>query len=87
MASKAHVCIYLNILKNASNIFLLGLAFARGLVTAICKDPSWAMAQCSKKDVAEALAPISRHVCADGSAESVAREFCLQSTSIGRQIS
>lgn len=62
---EARVPLYLEIVQQASNLFYLSSAFSQGLVTAIKKDKSWAIAKWTKNDVSKLLAPLSRHLSAD----------------------
>ena len=55
----------LKIIDQASNIMQLSPDLAKGLVTAIWKDPSWKMEKWAKKNARELLAPLSRHVRVD----------------------
>lgn len=43
LEGEKHVCVYLDIVKQASNIFDLGSAFAIGLIKAIKNNKSWAI--------------------------------------------
>ena len=59
------VPLYLEIVRQASTIFGLSSAFSKGLIKAMKKDKSWSIANWTKQDVKELLAPIARHVRAD----------------------
>ncbi len=56
---------YKDVVKQVGTIFELGSAFASGLVKAIKKDKSWALASWSEFEVDQLLAPLLRHVRAD----------------------
>lgn len=56
------VALYVDVVKQVEKIFDLGLAFAEGLIKAIKKDKSWALAEWSTNEVEQLLVPLSRHV-------------------------
>ncbi len=74
---KDRVYVYENVMKQIKTIFELGSAFASGLVRAIKKDKSWALASWSKSEVDEQLAPLLHHVRA-GCIERKRREGALK---------
>lgn len=57
-----HVAVYIDVVKQASNISDLGAAFALGLMNAIKKDKSFAMGSWTKEHVKQLLVPLDRHV-------------------------
>ncbi len=59
------VYVYDDVLKQVETIFKLGSAFASGLVRAIKKDKSWALASWSESEVDQLLAPLLHYVRAD----------------------
>ena len=59
---KGHVAIYINLVRQVSNIFDLGAAFALGLIHAIEKGKSFAMRLWTKENVKQLLLPLNRHV-------------------------
>lgn len=63
--SKKHVQLYLNVVKQASNIFDLSSAFVVGVIKAIKNDKSWVIKKWSKHKVEKLLAPFSYHIKAD----------------------
>lgn len=63
--SKKRIQLYLNVVKQASNIYDLSSAFAVGLIKAIKKDKSWAIKKWSKHEFEKLLAPLSCHIKAD----------------------
>ena len=56
------VALYVDVVKQVEKIFDLGSAFAEGLIKAIKKDKSWALAEWSTNKVEQLLVPLSRHV-------------------------
>lgn len=56
------VAVYIDVVRQASNIFDLGASFALGLMNAIKKDKSFAMALWTKKHVKQLLVPLNRNV-------------------------
>lgn len=56
------VAVYINIVRQPSNIFDLGAAFALGLMHAIKKNKSFAIGLWTKKNVKQLLPPFNRHV-------------------------
>lgn len=65
LKGEKRILLYINIIKQASNIFHLGLAFATGLIKTVKKDKSWPIEKCSKHKNKEFLAPLFCHVKAD----------------------
>lgn len=65
MEGEKRIRMYLDIVKQATKILSQGAAFACDRIKAIRMDSSSGIADWSKKDVDEALDPISRHACAD----------------------
>lgn len=57
--------LFLEIVDQASTIFGLGSAFSKGLIKAMKSDKSWSLANWTKNDLEELLAPFTRHVRAD----------------------
>lgn len=60
------VDVMVDVVEQTTAIFEFGSAFTAGLVKAIRKDKSWAIVKWSKNDVNELVAPLTRHICADG---------------------
>lgn len=56
----------IEVIKQAASIFEFGSAFSDGLVKAISKDKSWDIIGWSKKAVDKLVAPLNRHIRADG---------------------
>lgn len=54
--------LYINVVKETSIIFDLGLAFAKDLIKAIKKDKSWANVEWSINKVKQLLVFLSRHI-------------------------
>lgn len=62
---KERICLYMDIMKQALNIFDLGLVFAAGLIKVLKKDKSWTIEKWSKYKIKKLLALLFRHVKAD----------------------
>ena len=56
------VALYVDVVKQVEKIFDLGSAFAEGLIKAIKKDKSWALAEWSTNEVEQLLVPLNRHI-------------------------
>lgn len=56
------VTVYINVVKQASNIFNVGTVFVLGLMHAIKKNKSFAMGLQTKENVKQLLLPFDRHV-------------------------
>lgn len=65
LKSEERVYLYLDIVKQASNIFDLGLAFVAGLIKAVKKDKSLAIEKWLKHEFEKLIALFSRYVKAD----------------------
>lgn len=59
---KDRVAVYIDVVRQASNISDLGAAFAFGLMNAIKKDKTFAMGLWTKEHVKQLLVPLDRHV-------------------------
>lgn len=57
-----YVALYVDIVKQVEKIFDLRSAFAKGLIKAIKKDKSWALAKWSINKMKQLLVPLSRYV-------------------------
>ena len=62
---KQRVRLYIDIVKQASNIFDLDSAFTVSLINAVKKNKSWVIEKWSKNEVKELLAPFSCYIKAD----------------------
>ena len=56
------VTLYVDVVKKVKKIFDLGLAFVEGLIKAIKKNKSWALAEWSINELEQLLVPLSRHI-------------------------
>lgn len=65
VVGEEHIHVFFQIIDQALSIMQLNSAFAKGLVVAIWKGPSWQIKKWLKKDIKELLDPLLRHLRAD----------------------
>lgn len=56
------MAVYIDVIRQGSNIFDLGAAFAFGLINAIKKDKGFVMSSWTKEHVKQLLVPLDHHV-------------------------
>lgn len=59
---KKRIALYVDVVKQVEKIFDLRLAFAKGLIKAIKKDKSWALAKWSTNKIKQLLILLNRYV-------------------------